>query len=182
MLACQTERMRVRELVSDDAREFVRVHEVSATHFADWIDRATPEQRLGRAMRKLETPGQNAQFIGEAPDGRIVGFFNLSAIVRGAFNSAYASWYVNLEFAGRGFGTEGVRALLDLAFSQPLGLGLHRVQANIIPANTASIRLAQRVGFRREGLAERYLHIAGRWQDHVMYARTTEEHSFIYLR
>jgi ribosomal-protein-alanine N-acetyltransferase len=173
--------MRVRELTPADAREFIRVHEVSAAYFADWIDRATPEERLAQALKKLEAPGQNAQFVGEAEDGRIAGFFNLNAIVRGVFDSAYASWYVNIEFSKRGYGAEGVRALLDLAFSSTDGIGLHRVQANIIPTNVASIRLAERVGLRREGLAERYLYIAGRWQDHVMYARTTEEHSFTYV-
>jgi len=69
--------------------------------------------------------------------------------------------------------------MLDFAFSG-IGAGLHRVQANIIPSNLASLRLAERAGFRREGLAERYLNIAGEWQDHLMYAKTREEHSFRY--
>jgi ribosomal-protein-alanine N-acetyltransferase len=181
MLACKTERTLVRELGPDDAAEFRRVHEVSADHFADWIDQTAPEERLARALDKLGNPHQNMQFVAVAEDGRIAGFFNLSAIVRGVFNSAYASWYVNVEFARRGYGTEGVRALLDLAFSTPRGLGLHRVQANIIPDNAASIRLAERVGFRKEGIARRYLYIAGGWQDHVMYARTVEEHSALYI-
>jgi ribosomal-protein-alanine N-acetyltransferase len=120
-------------------------------------------------------PRRCALLVGESADGRIAGFFNLSEIVRGIFLSAYASWYVNVEFARSGYGTEGVQALLDIAFSDR-GLALHRVQANIIATNTASIRLAEKVGFRKEGVAERYLRIAGKWQDHVMYARTAEEH------
>jgi ribosomal-protein-alanine N-acetyltransferase len=183
MLECRTERMLVRPLRSEDRAEFLRVHEVSRKHFADWIDDRTPEDRLRaafRGMRSETDPGDRARLVGESPDGRIVGFFNLSEIVRGAFNSAYASWYVNVEFAGDGLGTEGVRALLDLAFSES-GLALHRVQANIIPGNIPSIRLAERVGFRKEGLAKRYLRIAGRWQDHAMYAKTAEEHRFTYL-
>ena len=77
---------------------------------------------------------------------------------------------------GRGLATEGVRALLDIAFSpEPEGLGLHRVQANVMPSNAASLRVVEKVGLRQEGAAERYLRIAGRWEDHLMFAVTTEE-------
>jgi ribosomal-protein-alanine N-acetyltransferase len=70
-----------------------------------------------------------------------------------------------------------VRALLDIAFAEvPEGLGLHRVQANIIPRNAPSLRIAEKVGLRRQGLALRCLGIAGQWEDHVMLAMTKEEH------
>ena len=95
------------------------------------------------------------------------------------FQNAYASWSVSADVAGSGLGTEGAQALLDLAFlPHPEGLGLHRVQANIIPANHASIRIAEKTGFRYEGLAKRYLKIGGHWQDHAMYAKLSDEHTF----
>jgi ribosomal-protein-alanine N-acetyltransferase len=110
-------------------------------------------------------------------DGRLAGLFALSNIVRGAFHSAYAGWRVNAEVLRQGYGLEGVTAILDLAFSTgPGGLSLHRVQANVIPDNLASLRLAERAGFRREGYAVRYLKVAGRWQDHVMLAKLADEH------
>ena len=64
------------------------------------------------------------------------------------------------------------QALLHFAFDE---LGLHRVQANIIPRNVASVRVAEKAGLRREGLALRYLRINGAWEDHAMYARTLED-------
>jgi ribosomal-protein-alanine N-acetyltransferase len=113
---------------------------------------------------------------GFAPDDRLVGLFALNEIVRGVAQSAHAAWQVSAGFAGRGFGTEGVRAILDLAFTPtPDGLGLHRVQAYIMPANAASLRIAEKVGFRQEGLARSCLRIAGRWEDHVMHALLAEE-------
>ena len=54
-------------------------------------------------------------------------------------------------------------------------LGLHRVQAAVMPNNPASLRVLDKAGFRREGLAERYLQIAGVWADHVLFATTVEE-------
>ena len=92
--------------------------------------------------------------------------------MRGPFQNAYAGWSVSAAAEGTGCATEGVRALLSLAFGE---LGLQRVQANILPRNYRSLRLAERVGMRREGLALRYLEIDGVREDHVMYARLAQE-------
>ena len=54
-------------------------------------------------------------------------------------------------------------------------LGLHRVQISIIPRNTASRRVVEKLGIRDEGIAERYLEINGVWEDHIRYAITAEE-------
>ena len=53
-------------------------------------------------------------------------------------------------------------------------LGLHRVEANIQPGNTPSLRLVPRAGFTREGFARRYRKIAGRWRDHERWALLRE--------
>lgn len=181
---CRTERMHLRPLAPEDRDEYLRVHEVSVGHFGPWFPEGSPEELFQRELEKIEEGtrrGTQARWAGVLADGRMAGFFNLNEIVRGVFQSAYASWAVSAELAGQGLGTEGVQALLDLAFSPEGGLGLHRVQANIIPGNLASVRIAQKLRMRREGLAERYLRIAGRWQDHLMYAKTVEEHRFVYL-
>jgi ribosomal-protein-alanine N-acetyltransferase len=59
--------------------------------------------------------------------------------------------------------------VLELAFDV---LGLHRVEANIQPANAASIALAKRCGFRMEGFSPEFLYIAGAWRDHERWAIT----------
>jgi ribosomal-protein-alanine N-acetyltransferase len=68
--------------------------------------------------------------------------------------------------------TEGVRLVMRHAFGP---LGLHRLEANIQPANTASLALVRRLGFRREGLSPRYLKIGGRWRDHERWAMLSDE-------
>ena len=45
-----------------------------------------------------------------------------------------------------------------------------------MPRNARSLRVIEKLGFRREGYAERYLQIAGKWEDHIVFARTREEH------
>jgi [ribosomal protein S5]-alanine N-acetyltransferase len=68
---------------------------------------------------------------------------------------------------------EGLSLVLDDAFRRRR---LHRLEANIQPGNTPSIRLVRRLGFRREGYSARYLRIAGRWRDHERWAILADEY------
>jgi len=179
-----TARMTLRPLRETDRAEFIRMHEVSWKFFEPWSPTLRDSETIGdlftkqlrRTMDGLAS-GRDVRLAGFLRDGRLGGMFNLNEIVRGDFQNAYAGWKVNVEVARTGIGTEGVLAMLDIAFADPPhGVGLHRVQANVIPHNVASMKLAERTGFRREGLAARYLRIAGAWQDHVMFAKLAEEH------
>lgn len=46
-----------------------------------------------------------------------------------------------------------------------------------MPANARSLALAERCGMRREGYARAMLQIAGRWEDHIMFAKLADEHA-----
>jgi [ribosomal protein S5]-alanine N-acetyltransferase len=105
-------------------------------------------------------------------DGCFAGEINLSAIQRGPFQSAYVGYWIDERHAGQGYTPEGLVVLARFAFDD---LRLHRLQISIIPRNTASRRVVEKLKFREEGIAERYLEINGVWEDHVRYAVTAEE-------
>jgi ribosomal-protein-alanine N-acetyltransferase len=184
----RTERLVLRPLRGEDRAEWVRVHDEGRAHFQPWLATTDPsETLLQRFERELargaadQATGTGARWVAHV-DRRMAGLFGLNQIFRGPFQNAYAGWRVAADCVGRGLATEGVLALLDLAFApHPDGLGLHRVQANVIPGNAASVRVAEKAGFRLEGTARAYLHIDGRWQDHLMLAKTVEEHQLRYL-
>jgi ribosomal-protein-alanine N-acetyltransferase len=67
----------------------------------------------------------------------------------------------------KGIATEAVSAMLDFCFGE---LGIHRVQAFIHPDNTASRRLVEKLGFRREGLLRDNLRVMGVWRDDILFA------------
>lgn len=183
----RTARMRLRLLRPTDRAEFVRSQTASRAHLAPWSPSLAEmgldedglfEQQLARAHGGF-AQSASLRLTGFLDDGRIAGHFALNNVVRGVFQNADASWQVSAEVVRQGYASEAVGAMLALAFARrpPAGegLGLHRVQAAIIPENVASLAVAARCGLRREGLAQRYLRIAGRWQDHVIFARTAEE-------
>jgi ribosomal-protein-alanine N-acetyltransferase len=107
------------------------------------------------------------------PDGgeSLVGQLTLGNIVRRAFCSAYAGYWVDSRVAGRGIIPTALALVVDHAFAT----GLHRIEVNIRPDNVASRRVVEKLGFRQEAYHHRYLHIDGDWRDHLGYAVTVED-------
>jgi ribosomal-protein-alanine N-acetyltransferase len=103
---------------------------------------------------------------------RLIGRVALSNVVRGPWQNATLGYWIDQAAGGRGHATRAVRLAVRFAFEHA---GLHRVQPAIIPRNTRSVRVAERVGFRLEGRALRYLKINGVWEDHDVYALTVED-------
>jgi ribosomal-protein-alanine N-acetyltransferase len=68
--------------------------------------------------------------------------------------------------------TAALRVLLPSLFGE---LNLHRIEAACIPTNAPSIRVLEKCGFTREGLARRYLCINGVWQDHLLFGLLHED-------
>ncbi|MGC0362737.1 ribosomal-protein-alanine N-acetyltransferase [Rhodococcus sp. 27YEA15] len=105
-------------------------------------------------------------------DGKYCGQITVGNIVRGALRSAWVGYWVGSHAVGGGVATAALALTLDHAFST---VGLHRVEATVRPENAASRAVLRNVGFREEGLLERYLDVDGRWRDHILVAMTVEE-------
>lgn len=103
---------------------------------------------------------------------QLIGRITLSSVARGVSQSANLGYFLAQAYNGRGYMTEAVRLMLDFAFRE---IGLHRVQAGTMLQNYGSQRVLEKAGFRREGLALRYLKINGKWEDHYLFAITGEE-------
>jgi ribosomal-protein-alanine N-acetyltransferase len=178
----RTPRLTLRPPCAGDLDAYAIAYESSRAHWKPALP--TIDENAEASFRRIlerheigQRQGTQLRLLGFLGDGRLAVVLALSEIVHGALEGAYAGWRTTAPLTGKGLASEGVAALLDLAFAPPpRGLGLHRVQANIMPTNIASIRVAEKTGFRREGLAQRYLLIDGKWQDHFMFAKVVDEH------
>lgn len=103
---------------------------------------------------------------------RLIGHLNISNIVRRAFCSASAGYWIDHRVAGRGIMPTALAMAVDHALTDGC---LHRIEVNIRPENVASRRVVEKLGFREEAHHVRYLNIDGQWRDHVGYALTTED-------
>jgi ribosomal-protein-alanine N-acetyltransferase len=127
-------------------------------------------------MKRAARQGESMPFAVclREDDGRerLVGHLNLGNIVRRAFSSAYAGYWVDHRAAGQGVIPTALALAVDHAFGPG---GLHRIEVNIRPENRASRRVVEKLGFREEAYHQRYMHIDGGWCDHLGYALTSEE-------
>jgi ribosomal-protein-alanine N-acetyltransferase len=105
-------------------------------------------------------------------DGELVGQLTVSSITQGSLRSAAIGYWVAERAAGRGIVPTGVALAVDHCFADR---GLHRIEVNIRPENGPSLRVAEKLGLRDEGVRKRYLHINGRWCDHRSFAVTVDE-------
>jgi [ribosomal protein S5]-alanine N-acetyltransferase len=134
---------------------------VSAAVFTAMTRRLRADARSGKAL----------PFV-IMVDGKLAGQINVAGVVRGSMDSAHVGYWVDERVAGRGVMPTAVALTVDHCFA---AVGLHRIEVNIRPENTASRRVVEKLAFREEGLRERYLHIAGDWRDHLTYALVREE-------
>ncbi len=164
-------RVAVRTPTPEDEDEFVAAMRASRALHRPWLAMPETPAAYRQYLAKVDDPRAAPYFAYRTEDGAIVGFLNLSEIVRGPFKSAYLGYGAVAAYAGQGYMTEAMRLLLREAFG---GLRLHRVEANIQPDNAASIALARRAGFELEGFSPRYLKVGGRWRDHERWAIRVE--------
>ena len=128
----------------------------------------TPEYQLEVLKKEMQDRAdrRSFRFYIQPNDrqGKIIGIIGLNNIVWGAFRSAKLGYKMDKDFCSKGFMTASVAEVVRFAFDE---LKLHRIEANVMPRNTASLRVLEKNGFENEGLSKYYLNINGVWEDHV---------------
>ncbi len=136
------------------------ITEVPAT-FGEMVRRMRKDARAGRALPW-------AIIV----DGQFAGQLTVGGITYGSLRSAYIGYWIDKELAGRGIMPTAVAMACDYCLDV---MRLHRIEINIRPENTASLRVVEKIGIRKEGERPKFLHIDGGWRDHVTHVVVSGE-------
>jgi ribosomal-protein-alanine N-acetyltransferase len=101
----------------------------------------------------------------------LVGQITMGGVTYGAMRGAHIGYWIDRNFANRGFTTQAVELISNFGFTE---LGLHRIEINVRPENGASCRVAEKAGFEFEGFRKAFLHIDGAWRDHKCFVKNNE--------
>jgi ribosomal-protein-alanine N-acetyltransferase len=168
-----------------DAPEFLAMLKRSREHLAPWMPRAAraSEPTLAQKFERMLPPACNTptklrvlvcarEADAAAPAGRIVGVVSLGNIAEWPQLAATTGYWLGAGETGKGFMRDALASMLDIAFEEKK---LHRVVANILPANRRSHAVAEALGFTNEGVARGLVEIDGEWRDHAVWSVLSTE-------
>lgn len=169
----------LRFAVDTDGAEFVALLSRSRNHLAPWMPRTARgsepsfSNRFTRMLRPQSDDGTRLRLLACAKDdGRIVGVVSLGGIAPWPALDCHTGYWLGDGETGKGLMRDALAALLDHAFEERC---LHRVAANILPANRRSISLVRALGFTREGVLRGLIEIDGAWRDHECWSMLSTE-------
>lgn len=174
------ERIYIRAPERRDWQEWVAVRSSNEKFLRPWspaaalanITREGYLRRLSCYQEDWRDDRAYAFFIFLQDTDALIGGVTLNNVVRGAGQMATIGYWLDEAETRQGYMTEAVLLACHFAFG---GLRLHRIQAGTLPENAASQKVLKNCGFRAEGVARKYVKIAGEWRDHQMYALLAEE-------
>lgn len=168
----------LRALRRKDRDEFTTLRRANRVWLQPWeatapggSEAAVPFREMVRRYDSEAKAGRMLPFV-VTLDGRIVGQVSVFGLTLGSSLSCAAGYWVAQSVAGRGIMPAAVALAGDYAMRD---LGMHRIEVNIRPENSASLAVVRKLGFRDEGVRQRFLHIDRAWRDHRTFALTTEE-------
>lgn len=171
-LCLQTDRLDLRVLEAAAAKQVLTYYQRNREFLAPW--EAVKDEEfftLSAQQNQLQNELQSMRegrlfkvwlFLKAKPE--VIGSIALNNIVRGAFQSCHLGYKLSAEVINQGLMSEALAEVINYAFTK---LQLHRLEANIMPRNKRSLRVVEKLGFYNEGLAEKYLNINGKWEDHL---------------
>ncbi|MCF6411757.1 GNAT family N-acetyltransferase [Pseudalkalibacillus salsuginis] len=97
----------------------------------------------------------------------LIGTIDLFQVLRSSLQSAFIGYFLDQQHNGKGYMTEAAKLVVKYAFGD---LHLHRIEAGVMPHNIGSIRVLEKAGFHKEGIAKKNVKINGKWEDHQVLA------------
>src|SRR5690242_15037937 len=141
----ETERLRLREQVPGDLEFFADMLGDPDTliHWPRPLTRAEAEGWIAQNQRRYAENGMGWWAVELKATGELLGDCGIAPYTIDGVPEVELGYHFHRRNWGNGYATEAARACVELAQQR----GLTRLIAMILPANTASQRVAARVGF-----------------------------------
>ncbi len=166
-----TQRLILRSLEIDEANLYLDYLVRNKDFLTQWEPKRNEEfytlknaeNILQQKLFENETKKGVHLFLFLKDEKTLIGSISISNILWGAFLSCFLGYKLDKDYINKGYMTEGIEEVISICFND---YKLHRIEANIIPRNAASIRVVEKLGFEYEGTSKKYLEINGVWEDH----------------
>ena len=148
-----------------DNREFFQAY--SPIHEESFYTLEVQRQLIEEGENKWKEDSRYSFGIFLKETDELIGHISLSHIARGPVQSCLLGYSLDQQQNGKGYMTEAVKLAVDFAFRE---LKFHRIEAGVMPRNKGSLRVLEKAGFHKEGIAVENVMINGKWEDHQMMA------------
>lgn len=170
----ETPRLVLRRFRDDDLTPFVAYrNDPRVAEYQDWKSYDEVQGKDLIEGVKNKTPGEEGYFqfaLAYKTTGELIG--DLMLKTQEDKRLADIGYTLSYAFQGQGLATEAVTATIEYAFNV---LKMHRLSASVDPRNVASLKLLERLGFRKEAHFVKSLWFKGAWADDVVYGLLEEE-------
>lgn len=169
----KTERLLLKVLDKADALPVIDYYLRNRSFLCEWepiksevfYTKEYQEEQLDNELSNINNKRSFRLWVFKNEDtSRIIGSVSFNNIVWGSFLSCHLGYKSDKDEINKGYITEAVKKGIEIMFDE---YGLHRIEANIMPENKGSLKVAEKLGFYNEGLAYKYLKINGKWEDHI---------------
>ncbi len=126
--------------------------------------------RKGNEKQELDEQYSFGIYLNETEE--LIGSVTLSEVLRGPLQGCFIGYTLDKHHNGKGYMTEAVKLVVSYAFDE---LKLHRIEAGVMPHNIGSIKVLEKSGFHKEGIARKNVKINGKWEDHQVLAIVNDE-------
>lgn len=180
----ETEDLFLKELDKSSARQVLEYYMRNKAFLEEWeIIRNEEFYTLDYQEKMLEEEARYIEnknlvklwLFKKDEEEKVIGSIAFNNIVRGAFLSCHLGYKLDENQINKGYMTQALNKGIDIVFNE---LGLHRIEANIMPKNKRSLRVVEKLGFYNEGIAYKYLKINNRWEDHIHMVLRNEKMEF----
>ena len=175
----QTQRLYLKILKPYHAQSVLEYYKRNANFLKEWDPKRESyfytlplqKQLLKEDIIDFKNRTQVKYWLISKESNRIIGNVCFSNIIMGNFKSCYMSYKLDENEINKGYITEAINKAVDIMFND---FGLHRIEVNIIPRNSRSLRIMEKLNFVQEGFSKSYLKINGVWEDHIHFAKYNE--------